>query len=47
VAIRKQEFYEGAAFHLPARTGSISSLQYLPLFFVVNESILVLLKDST
>lgn len=47
MAIRKQEFYEGAALHVLVRTASISSLQYLPPFFIVNRSLLVLLKYST
>jgi hypothetical protein len=47
MAIKKQEFYEGAALHLLARTGAISRLQYLPPFFLVNESVVVLLKYST
>lgn len=47
MGIRKQEFYEGAALHLLARTGKIESLRYQAPLFEVNESILVLLKYST
>jgi hypothetical protein len=47
MAIRKQEFYEGAALHILARAGSITSVQYLPPLFVLNGKLLVLLKYST
>jgi hypothetical protein len=46
VAIRKQEFYEGAALHLLARTGGITSVRYEAPFFLVNQ-LSVLLKYST
>lgn len=45
--IKKQEFYEGAALHLLARTGAITSIRYEPPLFIVNDRLLVLLKYST
>ncbi len=47
MAIKKQEFYEGAALHLLARAGQISSLRYELPFFVFNDRLSVLLKYST
>jgi len=47
MAIKKQEFYEGAALHLLARAGRIARLRYESPFFVVNEEVWVLLKYST
>jgi hypothetical protein len=47
MAIRKQEFYEGAALHRLARSGDITSLRYEPPLFILNDRILVLLKYST
>jgi hypothetical protein len=47
MAIGKQEFYEGAALHLLARSGRITSIRYEPPLFVVNNRLLVLLKYST
>lgn len=47
MAIRKQEFYEGAALHLLARTGRITSLSYNPPFFLLNNRLIALLKFST
>lgn len=47
MAIKKQEFYEGAALHLLARTGGIMSIQYEAPFFVLNNQLLVHLKYST
>lgn len=47
MAIKKQEFYEGAALHLLARTGAITSLQYDAPFFFINDQFLALLKYST
>jgi hypothetical protein len=47
MAIRKQEFYEGAALHLIARTGQISSIRYDAPFFLLNNRLSVLLKYST
>lgn len=47
MAIKKQEFYEGAALHLLARNGKILSIKYAPPFFLLNDTILVTLKYST
>lgn len=47
MAIKKQEFYEGAALHLLARSGRITALQYAPPLFTLNDSIKVLIKYST
>jgi len=47
MAIKKQEFYEGAALHSLARTGAITSIHYDAPFFCVNNRFLVLLKYST
>lgn len=47
MAIKKQEFYEGAALHLAARTGRIRSLRYDAPFFFFNDRLAVLLKYST
>ena len=47
MAIKKQEFYEGAALHLLARNGGITSIRYESPFFVLNDDLLVLLKYST
>jgi hypothetical protein len=45
--IKKQEFYEGAAIYLLARTGQITGIRYESPFFVLNDYLLVLLKYST
>lgn len=47
MAIKKQEFYEGAALHLLARTGGITSIRYESPFFVLNRNVQVYLKYST
>jgi hypothetical protein len=47
MAIKKQEFYEGAALHLLARTGGITSIRYEAPLFVVNNRLLIHLKYST
>ena len=47
MAIKKQEFYEGAALYLLARSGGITGLRYEPPLFVVNDRLLVRLKYST
>lgn len=47
MAIKKQEFYEGAALHLLVRSGKIASIVYEPPFFVLNDRVLALLKYST
>lgn len=46
VSIKKQEFYEGAALHLLARSGKITSISYDPPLFTIN-GLSVLLKYST
>jgi hypothetical protein len=47
MAIKKQEFYEGAALHLLARTGGITGIRYEAPFFLLNDHLLALLKYST
>lgn len=47
MAIKKQEFYEGAALHLLARAGGITGIRYEAPFFLLNDHLLVLLKYST
>jgi hypothetical protein len=47
MAIKKQEFYEGAALHLLARGGRITSIIYKPPFFLLNKYLTVLVKYST
>lgn len=47
MAIKKQEFYEGAALHLLARTGAIRCIRYEAPFFVVNDTVVLHLKYST
>jgi hypothetical protein len=47
MAIKKQEFYEGAALYLLARTGAITSIRYEAPFFLLNDHLLVYLKYST
>lgn len=47
MAIKKQEFYEGAALYLLARTGRIASIRYEVPFFLINDDLLVYLKYST
>ena len=47
MAIKKQEFYEGAALHLLARTGGITSIRYESPFFLLNRNLQVYLKYST
>ena len=46
MGIKKQEFYEGAALHLLARTGAITSIRYNAPFFLLNGNVLVYLKYS-
>jgi len=47
MAIKKQEFYEGAALHILARSREIASLRYEAPFFQLNTRILVYFKYST
>jgi hypothetical protein len=47
MAIKKQEFYEGAALHLIVRSGRVKSVQYESPFFFLNGRITLLLKYST
>lgn len=47
MAIKKQEFYEGAALHLLVRQGGLASIRYEKPFFLVNDDLLVYLKYST
>jgi hypothetical protein len=47
MAIKKQEFYEGAALHQLVRSGRITSLKYEPPLFTINNELLVCLKYST
>jgi hypothetical protein len=47
MALKKQEFYEGAALHLIAKAGNVKGIQYDHPFFVLNERLSVLLKYST
>lgn len=45
--IRKQEFYEGAALHILARSGAVTSLVVDPPFVRLNSAVAALLKYST
>lgn len=47
MGIKKQEFYEGAALHVLARSGAISGLCYDPPFFLFNGSLSAYFKYST
>jgi len=47
MAIKKQEFYEGAALHLLVCHGTIAGIRYEKPFFLVNNGLLVYLKYST
>jgi len=46
MTIKKQEFYEGAALYLLARTNRITSLRFEAPFFLLNNHLLVYLKYS-
>lgn len=46
MAIKKQEFYEGAALHQLVRTSGIKSIQYDAPFFVLDSHLLVYLKHN-
>lgn len=45
--IRKQEFYEGAALHILARAGEPINIRHEAPFFLLNDTLAVLLKYST
>ena|ERR1700722_1535127 len=47
MAIKKQEFYEGAALYLLARNSLIKSILYESPLFRVNDHVLLYLKYST
>jgi len=47
MGIKKQEFYEGAALHILARSGEAVRFRYAPPFFELNGEILLYLKYST
>lgn len=47
MALKKQEFYEGAALHRLACMGEIPGIRYHAPFFIFNERLFVLLKYST
>lgn len=47
MGIKKQEFYEGAALYLLARSGAGVSIRYESPFFRLNEQLLVYLKYCT
>jgi len=44
MALKKQEFYEGAALHVIARTGAVRGIEYDPPFFLFNDRLYVLFK---
>lgn len=44
--IKNQEFYEGAALHLLARSGRIAGIRYEPPLFILNEELIIHLKHS-
>lgn len=46
MAIKKQEFYEGAALHLLVRTNGVVTIRYEAPFFLINNLLLVHLKYS-
>lgn len=47
MSIKKQEFYEGAALHILARSGNLTSVRYETPFFYFNKNTAALLKYST
>jgi hypothetical protein len=47
MAIRKQEFYEGAALHVLARGGFVQTVHYDAPLFLFNRRLRVLIKYST
>ena len=47
MGIKKQEFYEGAALHILARSNGIATIRYESPFFLINNKLLVYLKYTT
>jgi hypothetical protein len=47
MSIKKQDFYEGAALHLLARTNRVRAIRYIPPLFLLNDWLSVLLKYCT
>lgn len=47
MAIKKQEFYEGAALHVLARSGVLKGVQYRAPFFEIDDQLRIYLKYST
>ena len=47
MAIKKQEFYEGAALYHLARSGRITSIRYDTPIFLLNDTLAIHLKYST
>lgn len=47
MSIKKQDFYEGAALHLLARTNQVKSIRYDAPFYLINEELSILLKYCT
>ena len=47
MAIRKQEFYEGAALHKLIREGAVPGIRYVAPFFIVADRLFLYLKYST
>lgn len=47
MAIKKQEFYEGAALHMLARSNGITTIRFEAPFFLLNNKLLVYLKYTT
>ena len=47
MALKKQQFYEGAALHLLARAGGITGIRYEGPFFFLNDHLSVFLKYCT
>ena len=47
MGIKKQDFYEGAALFILARTGDLHGIRHEEPFFVLNDNLLIYLKHST
>lgn len=47
MAIKKQEFYEGAALRALVCEGSLSTISYQPPYFILNDSTPIYIKYST